>query len=368
MVAIPSTILAIKNTAPKYLQGVTDQTVRNRFLLAYLEREGRILYNENAPQHVWLVKVREPEVENGGGGSPVVFKTHDTHEQLSISHAQMQATNALDHKTYLINKSPTQIANLTETLLKDLTTTITRKIGDSLYSDNSSDASLITGIRSIMQPHASTAATDLVAIPSATATYGGKLLKLGAFGGRWSNNGAPYFSSVAANDWPEGNGDPNYDALSPKMWQYTGSWTNGTNSWATNGERILRRSRITMESLGGLGMTPTLHLLAPDLYATFLDSLVSRERLQVSDYAKSLGFPNVLQFEGAMLEKDYSCPAGRGYGINPAEMALYSMTDQLFFIDGPEWSIHAQAFVMLVGFIGNVRWNPKHFCEYAQYV
>ena len=89
MATIPSTILAIKNTAPKYLQGVTDQTVRNRFLLAYLEREGRILYNENAPQHIWLVKAREPEVENGGGGTPVVFKTHDTHEQLSISHVQM---------------------------------------------------------------------------------------------------------------------------------------------------------------------------------------------------------------------------------------------------------------------------------------
>jgi len=368
VVAIPSTILAIKNTAPKYLQGVTDQTVRNRFLLAYLEREGRILYNENAPQHIWLVKAREPEVENGGGGSPVVFKTHDVHEQLSISHCQMQATNALDHKTYLINRSPTQIANLTETLLKDLTTVITRKIGDSLYSDNSSDSTVITGIRSIMQPHASTASGDLIAPPSATATYGGKLMKLGALGGRWSNRGSGYMSSVLNNDWPNGNGDSQYDYLAPKMWQYTGNWQSGTNNWATNGERIMRRSRVAMDTLGGEGMTPSVHVLATDLYNQFLDNLVARERLYVSDYAKSLGFPTVMEFEGAMVTTDYACPSGRGYGINPKEMALYSMTDQLFFIDGPEWSIHAQAFVMLVGFIGNVRWNPKHFSEYAQYV
>jgi hypothetical protein len=123
-----------------------------------------------------------------------------------------------------------------------------------------------------------------------------------------------------------------------------------------------------MEALSGSGMIPTLHLLAPDMYATFLDSLVSRERLQISNYASSLGFPNTMEFEGAMLQKDYDCPAGRGYGINPKEMALYTLDDQLFYIDGPEWSIHAQAFVMLVGFMGNLRWNPKHFSEYASYV
>ncbi len=270
MVAIPSTILAIKNTAPKYLQGVTDQTVRERFFLSFLEKEGRILYNEAAPQHIWLVRARQPEVSTAGAGTPVVFSTADTHEQLAITHARMRATNAIELETYKINKSPQQIANLTETLLKDLTDTLTRAMNDALYLDNTNDSSLVTGIRSIMQPHASTAAGDLVAVPSATAMYGGKALKLGALGGRWSNSGAPYLSSVAANDWPEGNGDPQYDYLAPKMWQYTGNWRQGTNNWATNGEVILRRSRITMEALGGSGMTPTLHLMAPDMYATFL--------------------------------------------------------------------------------------------------
>lgn len=370
MVAIPSTILAIKNTAPKYLKGVTDQTVRNRFFLKYLEQEGRILYNEAAPQHIWLVRAREPEVSTAGAGTPVVFSTSDTHEQLSITHARMRATNAIELETYKINKSPQQIANLTETLLKDLTDTLSRKMNGALYQDNTSDTSLITGIRSLMQPHGSTAASDLVAIPSTSASYGGKLLKLGALGGRWSSAkaAAARMSSVAANDWPEGNGDPQYDYLAPKMFQYTGAWQAGTNTWKTNGERILRKSRVTMKSLGGSGMTSTLHLLAPDMYTDFLEGLVSRERLRVSDYASKLGFPDTLEFEGAMLQEDYDCPAGRGYGINPKEMALYTLDDQLFYIDGPEWSIHAQAFVMLVGFMGNLRWNPKHFSEYAQYV
>lgn len=369
MASIPATILAIRNTAPKYLAGVIDQTKRNRFLLKWLESQGRILYNEKAVQHIWNVKARKPEVENAGGNTPVVFKTHNTNEQLSITHASMRSSSAIDRETYTLNDSPQAIVKLTEDMLYDLTSTLADAMNDSLYTDNTADPTLITGIGSIMKTHASLAATDRVAVPSATATYGGKNIKLGALGGRWSARlaAADRASSVHSNDWPDGNGDPQYDYLAPKMYNYTGAWQTGTNNWRTNGERILRRSRITMKALAGNMMTPTLHLLAPEMLADFQDSLVNRERLVVSDYAKSLGFNGVLEFEGAVLQEDYSCPSGRGYGINPKEMALYSCGSDLFYIDGPSWETLAQAYVMLVGFMGNIRWNPKHFSEYASY-
>lgn len=360
------TAQAIKNTAPKFLKGVTQLTIRERFLLSYLQKAGRFIFNESGPTHTWNVKIRQPEIFTTRGEAPS-FVASDVNEQLSITHAAYRGVDTLDHFTQLVNKGSTQIVNLFEDKMKDLTQAMTDKMNGQAYGSSASDSSVMSGLGTIFQP-AVTSSDDRMAVPASGSTYGGKSMVLGEQGGSWTNTlGSGRPNSGLLTDWPEGSGDSQYDYLAPKMFNYTGQWGSVTNNWTTNCEKILRRAKTAMNVLGGAGSAPALHLMTPEMYNQFQESVSTRERLTISDYSKSLGFPDMLSFEGSMIAFDIDCPAGKGYGINPQQVALYSLHDQLFFTDGPSWETLKQAWVMLIGFVGNFRWTPKYFAQYGSY-
>lgn len=361
------TAQAIKNTAPKYLPGAVNQTIRHRFLLSYLQKAGRFVFNEGGTNCTWNVTIRQPETRSTRG-QRAQFIASDTKEQLTISHAQLEGTDLLDRNTMMVNKEPLAIVKLTETKLDELVTSLADTMCSQIYVDNTSDSSQLTGLQSIMRPDVG-AATDRMAVPAAGAAYGGKSMVLGDQGGAWSSNlGVNRPNTVISTDWPDGNGSSQYDYLAPKMFNYTGDWTSGTtDTWALNCEKLMRRAKVAIRTLGGAGAAPMLMVFAPELYNELLDNIQNRERLFVSDYNKELGFPEALTFEGATLAYDYDCPSGKGYAINPQEMALYSVHDQLMYTDGPTWDMREQAYLFLVGFLGNLRWNPKHFAEFGSY-
>jgi len=360
------TAQAVKNSADKFLKGRTDATIRERFFLSYLQKAGRFIFNESGTSHTWNVKVREPDIFTTRGEAPQ-FVSSDTQEQLTIGHAAYRGTDTIDHFTQLANKGPTQIVNLMETKMTDLIQSMCNAMNKQMFGSAASDTSVIAGIRTLFQ-HAVTSNDDRMAIPAAGSTYGGKSMVLGSFGGSWSQAlGAGRPNTGTIYDWPEGSGDSQYDWLASKAFNYTGAWSASNNNWGTNCEKILRRSKTSINSLGGSGSAPSLHMLSVPMYNTLLDQIAVRERLNVSDYARSLGFPDVMNYEGALLAYDIECPADRGYAINPQQVALYSLHDQLFFNAGPEWNIEKQAWLMLIGFVGNFRWNPKYFAEYASY-
>lgn len=359
------TAQAIKNTAPKYLPGVINNTIRRRFLLSFLKKAGRFKYNEPGIQCTWNVTVREPEIRTTRGQRSQ-FAQSDTKEQLTIDHAQLEGTDMIDRNTMMVNRGPTQIVNLAETKMTELVDSLANKMNAQVYGDNSSDSAALTGLGSLFNVRVG-ANTDRNGVPDPASTYGGKSMALAALGGKWSASlGASRPNTYISTDWPEGNGDPQYDYLASKSYNYTGSWQS-TNTWETNCERIIRRARVAIRALGGEGAAPALHLLAPDLYNTLQDAVQTRERLSPSEYAGRMGFPDVLSYEGALVAFDFDCPAGIGYAINPQEMALYSVHDQLFYTDGPTWDTREQAYLFLVGFLGNLRWNPKHFAQYGSY-
>lgn len=361
-------MLAVKTTAPQLMKEATDMTLRRRLILKMLQESGNIIFNWRSPSMEWKVKVRTPKARAMTSGQRSIFKMHDAYESLTISHASMEVTDKLDRQTQMINQnSPNQIIDLASSKMEDLVLEMSRILGEQFYVDNSGTASdQLTGIQSFMKPSGSVAANDLVAIPDSAVSYGGKSIGLGAFGGFWTNQLSGPPSSILAKDWPEGSGSPEFDWNSPKMLKYTGNW-NGTgsgNTWAGNCTKLLRRGSSYIAHTGGQGVTPIVNVLSLRLYNEFQDNLETRERLYVSDYAKELGFPDILNYQGALVTTDFNCPADRGYGINPAEMALYSVHDQLFFTDGPVWSTPEQSTLFLVGMLANFRWNVKHFIEY----
>jgi hypothetical protein len=360
-------LLAVKTTAPQYLKDATDMTIRRRLILKLLQESGNMIFNWRSPSMTWKVKVRTPKGRAMTAGQRSIFKMHDAYEELTISHASFEVTDKLDRMTQMINEtSPNQIIDLAGTKMEDLVLEASRILAEQFYVDASgANSDQFTGVQTFFKAHSSTVSTDIVALPDSAISYGGKSIGLGQFGGFWSNTlTGSYPSSVLAKDWPEGSGSPEYDWNSPKMLKYNGNWGAASNSWANNCTKVLRRGSSYIAHTSGQDMAPIVNVLSNRLYNEFRDNLETRERLNVSDYAKELGFPDIMNYEGALITTDFNCPADRGYGINPAEMALYSVHDSLFFTDGPIWSTPEQSTLLLVGALGNWRYNLRGMIEY----
>lgn len=364
-------ILAIRNTAPKYLKGASDQTIRNRFWLSLLQSEGRILYNQSGTSTTWSVRARQPAARTHSSGVGVIYEHHQAFEQLTVPVAGLIGTQALDLKIQMMNKGPLAIVDLYADAMDAVLASVGNRLSAELFLRNTGNDDQVVGIDTPMVPDGSVAANDRIALPSSSAAYGGKLVRPGSYGGTWSNNlaAANRPSSLLTNDWPLGSGSADYDFITPKMINYTSSsWGTGGNTWSDNCEHVIRRGRSWIRHLSGDSKIPTLHMLSQELFDEFQDRLVVRERLQVSDYAGKLGFAeDVINYNGAMIKSEYDCPAGVGYAVNLAEMSLFSLHDQLFYLVGPEFNNTALAHEVAIGFFGNLRFNPKHIAKYGSY-
>ena len=365
-------ILAVKSTAPKYIKGAIDLTIRKRPLLGLLNQYGRLMFGSD-PSHItkWHVQIREPEVREFGDSQRQVFLEHDAYEQLQIENAAYIATDKLPLLANNVNSGANAIVRHYDEKLPILVKAATHRICADTFNDGSTGSTnRLAGLRTAMQPDGSVDANDLIAAPASTAAYGGKSCQLGAFGGTWSSDMGTAPSSVLSNDWPYGSGDPEYDALAPKMFNYSSNrWASGQTGFEDNVLEILSLAKTTTKSLGGDGSEPMLHMLCTEFYHGFQNALKAKERIilqhqEGADY----GFPNVLNYEGALVNYDFDVPSQKGYGMNIQEMSLYTLTDDLFFSEGPVWNTEAQAYLFVVGFHGNYRFSSfKHFCEYGSY-
>lgn len=365
--ALDEALLTIKTTAPKYLKGAEDHTIRKRLLLKILQVSGNMIYNVRSPQMIWDVEVREPKVRVLSGGNRHTFDQTDAYEQLCIDHAELEATDMLPRRQQMINNdSPQQIVDLAGTKMEKLTKRMSRMINSQFFADNSTGANtgMMTGIKSFIKPDLTTPNTDQVVLPEAGSQYGGKSIELGNLGGQWSSDLAVPPSSIAATDWPWGQGATEYDWNTPKILNSTADF-NGDAGWGNNCLKLLRRMSDVLKSTGGEGDAPTVHLLGLDLIQEVKDKIETRERNYISDYAKTLGFPDTIQYEGGIVTHDFDCPSSEGYAINPNDVALYTVHDQLFFLDGG-WETPEQSSLFLVGFLGNWRMNPKSAGAYIQ--
>jgi len=364
-------IIAVKNTAAKYLKGAADQTIRGYFWLSYLQSQGRIVIGDTGGvSQTWNVMARQPDVRQSGDDAQIVFAEHDAYEQLTVDIRGYHVTDRLTEKKRLMNASPLQIIDLYGTKMENLVKAITDQFGQELYVDGyaSGNENRLCGIESFCGS-STTVAADLVAKPS--DTYAGKSTALGTLGGSWSTNLSTKPNASVATDWPEGQGASEYDYLAPKLVNYSSSnWGTGGTTWADNATKVMRRSRLWCHHTSGMENAPMLHLLSPNLYGDFLDSFESKNRAVLPHPTGiDLGFPDAVNFEGAIVKQDYGCPAGVGYGINANEMLLFNIHDDgsFFRANGPEEDFKTNSYLFFVYFYGNMRFNPKAFAKYAAY-
>jgi hypothetical protein len=362
-------VAVVKATAPKYFKEASDLTFRRRLWLAMLEKYGQIEYNASSFACVWDVEYSQPEVRQYGDQGDQEFNEHDALLQLTCDVRGYTTTDRLTKKKQLMNQGATQIYDLYKKKSENLLKAIRDKFCGELYIDGNlaANANRLLGIESFMGDDGATVAADIVANPS--DTYAGQSTALGANGGNWTTDLTTYPNATAATDWPWGNGDTEYDCLSPLLVNYSStSWNTSSTDWIDNCEEVLRFAGIACASKNGDDNIPMLHMLDAKLYGDFLNFHAARNRIVLPHKeSQDLGFSKTMNFEGAAVHFEFDCPANVGYGITPNNIELFSMENQLFIPDGPEWSIERKGWLYEVGFFGNMRFQPKFFARYAAY-
>ena len=207
------------------------------------------------------------------------------------------------------------------------------------------------------------AAGDLIAAPS--DTYGETSLSTvpGALGGSWSSNLTTSPNSSLGTDWPDGQGDSEYDFMSPKLVNYSStSWGTSATTWEANCWRVISQT-ITWLTINGAddGM-PNLIPMSSDLFQGYKNAQEVRTRISIPHKeSQDLGFGMVLNQDGVGLYPDYDCPGDTAYALNLSMIKVCSLFPELFWMEGPDkdprtlWS-----WLWGTGFFGNVTHQPKY--------
>ena len=356
----------IHSQAPKFFKGYADETIRNRIVLAYLRKHGRILLNANSPMCVWNVKYDQQPIESAGDAGSLVFNRHDLQRQLAVNWRGYVGTDSASEKEIMMNKGPGQILTRYSETIPSLTEAITDHFSDELFIDGEAagNTNRIHGLNTFLKFNTGgMAASDLVAAPN--ATYAGQSCVLGNEGGTWSTDlaSADRPNAGLANDWPNGSGPIKYDFVSPLGINWSAnSWGTSLQTWEANCERAIRQGIIWQTNRGGQKGRPKLCLLSTDLYTGYANSQISKQRIVVPHKeSEDLGFSDTLNQEGVAIRYDYSVPANTGYMLAPEMMELASLDKVLFGYRGPDFSIKDRAWLFYVGFWGNAKYRPKHF-------
>lgn len=367
-------LAVVKATAPKYFKGVSDLTFRRRLWMAMLQRYGMIEANANSFSCTWTVEAMQPEVRQYGDSGDLDFNEHDALQQLTTNVRGYTATDRMTVKQRLMNSGATQIDDQYKNKSKRLAKRIRQVLCGELYVDGgaSGNTNRLEGIKTFGGDDGNTVAGDKIAAPS--DTYGGKSTALGSAGGSWTSDleTDDFPNATLANDWPFGQGDSEYDYVSPLLvnWSST-SWPSGSAKWVDNCEDVMRFARITQTSRGAKGddqRVPFMHMLSPNLYGDFLTFYSARNRQAVPHpEAANLGFGDTMNFEGDMVHYEYDTPANEGFGISPVMMELFHLGDQLINSIGPEWAITKMGYLFLAFVFGNGRYQPKFFSFYKNY-
>lgn len=359
----------VNTTAPKYLKGADDLTIREWLLLKMIERRGGILLNQDSYQLNWDVEYRQPPVEAYADGGTLDFTRHDVYRKANLDWRGYVATDLMTEKERLMNRGTTAIVRRYERIMPNLVKSMRTKFGTEIFLDGyaAGNENRMCGVESFCG-EGTCASTDRIMQPS--DTYAGLQTQPG-LDGTWSANLTTKPNATIATDWPDGNGDSEYDYWTPKLvnWSCSNWDTSSATTWLANCIHVLRKTIQWMSLTVGTPGRSLMGLMSGELFYGFKNAQDSARQIVVPHReSEDLGFPDVLNFEGMGLKAEYGMEANTAYCFNLAEMKLMSLNDGLFARKGPEWDPKQFGYLFAVGFFGNLKFNsPKYFAKLHNY-
>jgi hypothetical protein len=365
----------VNSTIKQYLREEEINILRNRKLLALLQKRGRISFNHSGTAMDWKVRYRRAPLVGFADGDTVTFSRQDRDKTATLDWRGYSASDAMTKVEFLENRSEQAIIKLFDTRTERLVQDVEDQFGEQLYIDGTlaANSKFMHGIESFMN-YANQAVGNAFMTP--TAVYAGLNCTPGAYGGSWSSNGALI--------WPNGKGDSQtaaqYDFWSPLICDVGDTFFGSTHTWLNNCVEAIARCIIkSKKSPSKKGMLD-LFILNDEAYAQYISQLRSLQRIVVNGQISeliSLGFDDVVQQDGGKdVTWEYGLPTSAmlnngvgviGYGLNLDEMELRSMQAQVFVPEGPSFDDASKTWRWSIDFFGNLVFNPKFQCKLLNY-
>lgn len=343
-------------TIADFVKGEENNILRNRKFYAMLKSKGRITFNHHGDEIVKRVRFKRAPMIGYADGDTLTFARRDRWKTCRLDWRGYSITDSMTKKEKLMNAGASQIINIFSELGKSLMEDMEDQFGEELYVDGnaSGNGKRFHGAESFFG-NSGAAAAGYIASPS--DTYAGLSTALGNYGGSWSLSGAD-------STWPVGTGDAHYDFFSPLIVDYTDTlWTAGTDTWANTCIEAIRfgiiHSKKNKSKKGSLDFIE----LDSELYRLWQQAHSSLQQININrgggEGLVSLGFGDVMNFEGVDLTYEYGLPTGVGYGWNLDQVELMSLQDSLFKVEGPEYDISTKSHRTSIDCLGNMWWNPR---------
>lgn len=366
-------------TLARHIREVEQAFLRNYQIGALLEANGRLVYGYSGEGFDWPVQYRIHNVEGNTGETQRNFVRRNLWKVANQEFRGYQTTDSMFYREFLSNKGEEGIVKVYDRFVERLETSMKQTLGGEYYIDgeitanNQSWHGLETlfntaDTRGTVDPHTydvdeaekrAANAEDIVGYPQ--GSYAGLNMQLGYYGGE----------NETGKVWPDGLADPEFDFWTPLIVNYTTTSTllpSATNTWAGQGTEAMRYAIINCQRNVSMEGQITNILLNRELYRQLLDSLASKERINITSETglRALGYKNVINFDGVEVSWEVAVPSGVGYGINYNQMQLISMDDVLLRSEGPEYDMDSQSFKAVVSTLSNIKYSsPRNFFKLA---
>jgi hypothetical protein len=353
----------VNTTIHDYIRAVEPNILRNRKLLALMKERGRITFGHAGDLMDWKVQYKRAPMQGYADSDTLTFSRRDRWKTAQLQWRGYAATDSMTKLEKLKNKSTEAIIKIYDQITKNLLEDLEDQFGDELYIDGNAagNSKRIHGIESFLG-NAGPAPQGFIGVPA--STYAGLTTGLGDYGGSWSTTAGNF-------DWPRGTGDAHFDYWSPLLIDYTDqAWAASTKTWPNTCREALRFGIVHSKKNKSMKGMLDLALLDSELFRLFEEKVDANERIVVEGGNKkgslySLGYGDVVNFEGAEITYEYGIPTGVGHGWNLDYAELCSLQPQMFVPEGPDFDIASQSWRFSIDFFGNLKFaSIRYFTKW----
>lgn len=365
----------VNTTIHDFIREEEVNILRNRKLLALLQSKGRISMKHSGDFMDWKIRYKRAPMQGYADSDTLTFSRRDRWKTAQLDWRGYAATDSMTKMEREKNKDTEAIIKVYSQIGQSLMDDMQDQFGDEMYVDGnaSGNSKKIHGLESWFS---TSAAGTKYPIGRPSDTYAGLVCTLGNYGGTWTTTG----TTTTDTDWPTGTGDAHYDFWSPLIVDYTSGistsssagtvgWAASTKTWPNTCREAIRfgviKGRKNKSRKGMLDLV----LLNDELFRLFEDKIEAGERVIVHRGDKkggmySLGFEDVINYEGVDITYEYGLGTNVGYGISTDYLELKSLQDSLFVPEGPDFDIASQSYRFSIDFMGNLEANPRYMVKW----
>jgi hypothetical protein len=362
-------------TLADHIRDEEQAWLKNYQMGALLEANGRVTYNHSGRGMTWDVRYRKHTMEGNSGETPRNFARKNLWKVAALPNKRgYQATDSITKAEMLENRGEPAIIKLFDNFVERISESVKQGIGPEFYQDGSASGNEMSwhGLFTMFNTNGTTTITtgaqrtanaaDVVGFPA--DTYAGITTGPGDYGGEQDANSV----------WPLGTCDPEFDFWTPLVINpqstNAAAFPSSTDTWAGAADEILRYAILQSQRNNAQDGGLTNFFLNRESYGPFLNLIDNKEQIRVTrneaQGLTSLGFRNVVNFDGIEVSWETGIPANVGYGFNYQNIELRCMEDTIFKSEGPFYDEHTQNYNAVVYTLSNhqIQFSPRNVTKW----